>query len=101
MPAAIRVSGHELSVRFADHLIACHFGLRSPTPSPVTQVCDRHAVNKRRVDQADRGVDEAVDLEEARGDNGVGLAGSQHTATELGHLNSTGIAAGRGCRGGS
>ena len=45
---------------------------------PAAQVDGRDPVNERRVEQATRGVDKTVDLEELSGDHGVGLAGGQH-----------------------
>ena len=45
---------------------------------PTAQVDGRDPVDERRVQQAIRRVDEAVDLEELSGDHGVGLAGRQH-----------------------
>src|SRR5271163_4660431 len=64
---------------------AGHFGLpRLPTASPAAQVFDRYPVDKRGVEQANRGVDEVVDLEEACDDNGVGLTGGQRPVHEPG-----------------
>ena len=44
-----------------------------PIASPATQVYYGHPVGERGVEQANRGVDQAVDSEEAHGDNEIGL----------------------------